>query len=111
MLMCNETVTVVRGTGQGYTVQTYEGASWYDKTIVSVQNNGLAYANMVKVRLPEAVLEGAQMLPEVGDHIVRGAVESVPETPAELAAYSPRKIIRVGDNRRGKFPHLEVEGK
>lgn len=111
MLMCNETVTLVRGTGAGYTVQEISNASWYDKTIVSIENNGLAYANMVKVRIPEADLSGLSILPEVGDHIVRGALTTAPTTPAELATHSPRKIIRVGDNRRGKFPHLEVEGR
>ncbi len=32
----------------------------------------------------------------------------VAEKPAALAPYNPRKIMGVGDNRRGSLPHLAV---
>ena len=50
------------------------------------------------------------MIPEVGDHIFRGEL-SAGETitsPADLAARKPRKVMSVGDNLRGRFPHLAV---
>lgn len=109
MLACDEIMTLVRSDGEFYTCTVFSGVSWFDKTQVAAGNNGLTYANYVKVRIPQDVLEAAEVTPRTGDHIVRGEVESI-STPRELATYSPRKVLSVGDNLRGKFPHLAVVG-
>lgn len=109
MLACDETVTLIRCDGETYTCTPLEGVSWYDKTVVVREDRGLTFANAVKVRIPAAVLEAAGVTPETGDHIVRGTASGV-GTPAQLAALSPRKIMTVGDNRRGRFPHVLLVG-
>lgn len=110
MLACTETITLIRGSGIGYTCQSFSGCSWFNKTGVVEGSNGLTPSNTVSIRIPSAALAGVSILPEPGDHVVKGTVISV-ATPAELAAYHPRKVLTVGDNRRGKFPHLAVIGK
>lgn len=109
MLACDDTMTLIRGDGMGYTCTVFSGVSWYDKTQVTAGNNGLTYANYTRVRIPRDVLEAAGVMPETGDHMVRGAVDSV-STPRELAEHAPRKILTVGDNLRGRFPHVAVIG-
>ena len=109
MLACTATVTFVRCDGQSYTCTTVTGASWYDKSIVTMDGSGLAAANAVKIRIPSAQLPDGWR-PRPGDHVVRGAAEGI-ASPAELAAYAPRLVLEVGDNLRGRFPHLAVTAK
>ena len=109
MLACDETVTLVKCDGEAYTCTVLEGVSWFDKTVVVKEDKGLAFANAVKVRIPAAVAEETGVLPETGDHIIRGTAPEI-ETPAQLAALSPRKVMTVGDNRRGRFPHILIIG-
>ena len=109
MLACNETVTLIGCDGETYTCTPLEGVSWFDKTVAVKEDRGLTFANTVKIRIPAAVIEAAAVMPETGDHVVRGAVTGI-ETPAELAAYHPRKVMTVGDNRRGRFPHVALTG-
>lgn len=109
MLACNETVTLIKCDGETYACTPLEGVSWFDKTVVVKEDRGLAFANAVKVRIPAAVIEAAGVLPETGDHIVRGTAPEI-ETPAQLAALHPRKVMTVGDNRRGRFPHVLIVG-
>lgn len=109
MLACTETVTFVRCDGQAYTCTTVAGVSWYDKTVVAMEGSGLAAANAVKIRIPAAqVPSGWQPAP--GDHVVRGTVGSI-STPAQLTAHDARLVLEVGDNLRGRFPHLAVTAK
>ncbi len=107
MLACTETVTFVRcEDGQSYTCTTLSGVSWYDKNIINLEGSGLAAANAVQLRIPEEQLpDGWSPVP--GDHVVRGTAADI-ATPAQLAAYSPRLVMTVGDNLRGMFPHLAV---
>ena len=110
VLACTETITLVRCTGDEYTTATVRGVSWYGKTQVTKDSTGLSFSNYVKIRIPEESISGAAMIPEVGDHIFRGEL-SAGETitsPADLAARKPRKVMSVGDNLRGRFPHLAV---
>ena len=107
MLACNEKATFIRCVnGQAYTCTTINGVSWYDKHIINLEGSGLAAANAVQIRIPARVLPG-DYTPQPGDHVVRGTVLSI-RTPAELAAHDPRLIMTVGDNLRGRFPHLAV---
>lgn len=111
MLGCTETVTVVHCNGTGYTATVFEGVSWFDRTQVRTEDRGLVFANAVKVRIPAASLGGAA-LPAVGDHLFRGALPAG-ETiggPADLARYGARRIMAVGDNRRGALAHVAVIG-
>ncbi len=50
MLYCNDVITLIKYDGEGYTVSTLSGVSWYDRTQVKTENAGLVYANSVKVR-------------------------------------------------------------
>lgn len=111
MLACNETVTVVRydDDAEAYIATEFVGVSWFDKTQVKLEDKGLVFANAVKVRIPADVL-GDKELPSVGDHVFLGAPDGEITTPAQLAAYHPRKIMAVGDNRRGGLPHVVVIG-
>lgn len=109
MLACNEIVTVVHGTGSGYECAVFSGVSWYDKTAVAMEGSGLAFDNMVKIRIPVDSIV-AQRFPEVGDHVIRGAVHEI-ASPADLATHAARRIMSVGDNRRGQLQHLAVIAK
>lgn len=112
MLYCNDVITLIKYDGEGYTVSTLSGVSWYDRTQVKTENAGLVYANSVKVRIPAAVLKDGAPLPEVGDHIVHGALPdgTALERPADLARLHARKVMAVADNRRGGIPHVTVVG-
>lgn len=107
MLACTDTVTLIRHSSGSYACQTFVGVSWYDKAVVAMDGKGLAAANSVRVRIPAALLTDAAILPQTGDHIVKGAVSAV-SSQADLATHNPRRVMTVGDNRRGKFPHLAV---
>lgn len=110
MLACNETVTIIHCDGEKYTSIEVNGVSWYDKTQIKVEGNGLVYSNAVMVRIPlDAVPDP---LPKVGDQIIRGALppNTIIERPADIAPYHPRKIMTIGDNRRGKLSHVAVIG-
>lgn len=110
MLACTETITLVRCTGDTYSTATVCGVSWYVKTQVTKEATGLTFANYVKIRIPDGSLSGAAMRPKVGDHVFRGelsAGETI-DSPADLAARKPLKVMSVGDNLRGRFPHLAV---
>ena len=65
MLYCNDVITLIKYDGEGYTVSTLSGVSWYDRTQVKTENAGLVYANSVKVRIPATVLKDGAPLPEV----------------------------------------------
>lgn len=112
MLFCSDSITLIKCDGESYTVSTLSGVSWYDRTQVRTENTGLVYANSVKVRIPAAVIGENTPLPEVGDHIVHGALPDgvTIERPADLAALHARKVMAVADNRRGGIPHVAVVG-
>lgn len=110
MLACNETITLVKFDGEHYISHVIPGVSWFDKTQVKLEDRGLVFANAVKVRIPAERV--GETLPEVGDHIFRGELSDSEtlEKPADLARYHARKVMAVGDNRRGQLAHLVVIG-
>lgn len=112
MLACDDTITLVKCDGETYTVTIIDGVSWYDKTQVRVEGTGLVFSNAVKVRIPASSISDNALLPEVGDHIIRGKLPrgTSLERPAELATFHPRKVMAVADNRRGGLPHVAVVG-
>lgn len=110
MLACTETITLVRCTGDEYITEVIRGVSWYEKIQVTKETTGLSFSNYVQARIPSESLSAVSVLPEVGDHIFLGLL-SAGETitsPSDLAKHQPRKVMSVGDNRRGKFQHLAV---
>lgn len=112
MLACTETITVVRYDDERYTATAISGVSWFNKTRVKLADNGLAFANTVSIRIPEEAITSETVLPAVGDHIILGALaegEAI-SGPADLAARHARKVMAVGDNRRGRLPHVAVVG-
>ena len=106
MLQCSDTITVIRCDGERYTTTVIRGVSWYDKTQIKQESTGMAYANVVKIRIPEDVLPDA--LPNVGDLVIRGTMAANPISPVDIAPYKPRKIMAVSDNLRGGLPHVAV---
>lgn len=110
MLACNETVTLIHCDGENYTTTTVDDVSWYDKTQIKVEGAGLVFSNAVMVRIPAA--SAPDPLPVVGDQIIKGSlpVGKIIERPADIAPYHPRKIMTVGDNRRGRLTHVVVIG-
>lgn len=109
MLGCTETVTIVHCDGESYTAVSFSGVSWFDKTQVKTEDKGLVFSNAVKVRIPAESI-GTAPLPQVGDHILRGVLSDAIYTPADLAKHGARKIMAVGDNRRGGLAHVVVIG-
>lgn len=108
MVGCTETVTLVKCDGEVYTATVIEGVSWFDKVQVKLESAGLVFANATKVRIPADSIPA--VLPETGDQLIRGTLPLglTVEKPADLAPYHPRKIMAVGDNRRGRLAHLAV---
>lgn len=112
MLVCNETVTLVRHVperdGDRYECEVVVGVSWFGKRgdQPSAQS-GEAPRSEYTVRIPAGL--APQVLPKAGDIAVRGI----------LAEYTDKKCLEgrewfrvsyVGDNRRGRFlPHLVVK--
>jgi len=112
VLACTKTVTLVKYTDEGYTTCVFSGVSWFDKVKVKLSDNGLAFANAVQVRIPAGSIAPGVPLPEVGDHLFLGTLpegETI-QRPADLAAHHARKVMAVGDNRRGGRPHVAVVG-
>ncbi len=109
MLYANETITLIKCDGENYTTNLLVGVSWFDKTKVAMEGPGLAFANVTTIRIPPACLPSG-VSPEVGDQVVRGQLppELTLEKPADLLPYHPRKVMSVGDNRRGGLPHWAV---
>ena len=108
MLACDQTVTLVKCDGEDYTLTVIEGVSWFDKVKVALQDKGLKFANATKVRIPADKVPTVP--PVVSDILVLGTVTGTIEKPADLAAYRRVTIMAVGDNRRGRLPHLAVIG-
>lgn len=111
MLYCNDVITLIKYDGEGYTVSTLSGVSWYDRTQVKTENAGLVYANSVKVRIPAAVLKDGAPLPEVGDHIVHGALRTVQRSNVLPICTAARpQGDGCADNRPRRHPSVAVVG-
>ena len=108
MLACDQVITVVRlVSGEQYELIVFEGVSWYNKTRIKTEGAGVVYDNAVQIRIPAGAIT-TQPLPRVGDHVFPGRLgpgESILRA-ADLAARGARKIVAVGDNRRGGLPHV-----
>ena len=103
--MRDELVTLIRCDGEHYTTTLYSSASWFEKTGIVPSDSGFESENSVRVRIPNP-----SILPAVGDHILRGALPAgcTIQSPADLAALGARRIMAVGDDRRGRMPHVAV---
>ncbi len=112
MLACTETVTFIRlmksGDEDTYMTTVFAGVSWFDRTRVRTEDTGLVYDNAVQIRIPAALV--GDYFPAVGDAVVRGEVTGTILRRSDLEAYSPRKVVAVGDDRRGGLPHVSVIG-
>lgn len=109
MLMCNETVTLVRlDENDEYQCTVIEGASWYGKAQITQQQDGFVGGMVVKARIPEEHMPDG-VTPEAKDVLARGRVENV-NTLQDLKGVEHFKIMAVGDNRRGRNPHWAVSG-
>lgn len=112
MLLCNETVTIVRHVQErnadSYPCEAVVGVSWYGKRGDAPNvRDGEAQQSEYTVRIPAALVP--EELPKAGDILVRGV----------LAEYTGRKCLEgrewfrvslVGDNRRGRLlPHVVVK--
>lgn len=113
MLACTETVSFVRlvkgEDDDSYAVTTITGVSWFNKTRIKAEGTGVVYDNIVYIRIPAAALP-ADWLPAEGDHVFRGEPTGAIMTPAQLSVYKSRKVLTVGDNRRGRLAHVAVIG-
>lgn len=112
MLMCNETVTLVRHIklpdSDRYDCVPVDGASWYAKTAIASTSTGVAAANILKCRISDGLLPPDEP-PRRGDYLVRGVITSV-SSPADLTGREYFRITAIGDNRRGRNPHWAVSG-
>lgn len=110
MLGCEETITLIKCDGGHYSTAVFERVSWFDKTKVAMEGRGLAFANTTSIRIPPSSCVLAGVLPEVGDQVIKGVLppDLALERPSDLGPYHPRKVMAVGDNRRGGLPHLAV---
>lgn len=108
MFACDEVITLIKCDGEDYSTFEIKGVSWYDKVQIGLVGNGFASANTTKIRIPASVIGAGFVMPSAGDHIVRGCVTTPIERPADMKPYNPRRVMRVGDNRRGGLPHIVV---
>ncbi len=116
MLMCNETVTLVRHiktkTSDAFTCIAIVGASWYGKTVIQAPAqmgvNGVQPANVIKVRIPEENMPEGLMI-QKGDYLVRGMIAGVSNLD-DLKGREYMKAMTVSDNRRGRMQHWAVTG-
>lgn len=108
--MGDELVTLIRCDGEQYTAVSLTGASWFEKTGIAPSDSGFVSENSVRVRIPAASFSEGVALPAAGDHILRGAISAgcTIQSPADLAALGARRVMAVGDNRRGRMPHVAV---
>ena len=109
MFQCKVTVTFVRCDGENYATTVVNGVSWFQKTSQTISGVGLVYEDSTIIRIPADVVPDD--MPKIGDQVVKGNLELVPQNPSDLSAYSPQKIMSVGDNRRGSLPHVVVVAK
>ena len=115
MLMCNQTVTLVRleydekQDTERYVCTVLDGVSWYGTMRITKNANGRKAANEYRVRIPVAVADNAGVTPKRGDFLVLGAVASF-SCIEEISAHTGFVIHSVGDNRRGRFQHWAVSG-
>ena len=113
MLMCNETVTLVRHIADKdsdhYECIAIVGASWYGKVQMVVNTQGAAPQNTFKSRSPEELMPTG-IEPRKGDWLVRGVIASVMKAPADFKDLEYFQITAVGDNRRGRHRHWAVSG-
>lgn len=112
MLGCNETVTLVQRVeedgGDRYICTLLCGASWFAKTVVSVDGNGARPVSVLKSRVLEPAVP-PEVAPHTGDYLVRGELEAM-TGPACLEGHTYFQITAVGDNRRGRIPHWALSG-
>lgn len=113
MLACTETVTLVHpireDDGDTYVCIVIRGASWYRKSVIALDGDGAKPVPVCKVRIPaENMPEG--VIPEEGDYLVRGVLESVQRAPADFAEREYLLATVVGDNRRGRLQHWFLSG-
>lgn len=113
MIACTDTVTLVhpvRGDdGDTYVCTSIHGASWYRKAVIAPDGDGAKPAPVCKARIPaENMPEG--VIPEEGDYLVRGALETVRRAPGDFAQREYMLVTVAGDNRRGRLQHWFLSG-
>ena len=102
MLLADKTVTITHLAYDGKTdtdVKTetvLHGCSWQAQHGSRIGTGTQTAALLVRCRIPAAALHGQELALAPGDTIACGA-----ETAAVLAVH---------DNRRGRLPHIYVEG-
>lgn len=111
MLMCNETVTLIRHTktadSDSYEPIIITGASWFGKFKLTPGDVSANAATEITVRIPtENMPDG--IVPRTGDYMARGAVSVY--SLEELGAVESFEILSVGDNRRGRLKHWRISG-
>ena len=110
MLMANETITLVHhektADGDRYLCTAAVGCSWFGKMGNTVSASGNNPSASYSVRIPEAV--APKELPVPGDFCVRGILGCC-DGLKSLAGREYFVISFVGDNRRGRLPHVVVK--
>ena len=111
MLMCNETVTLIRhiktADGDSYEPIIITGASWFGKFKLTPGDASANAATEITVRVPAEQMPGG-IIPRTGDYMARGAVSVY--TLEEIGKTESFEILSVGDNRRGRLKHWRVSG-
>lgn len=104
MLACTETITLVRCDSKSYTQWTIEGVSWYDRHPAQMDATGMVYGADIRIRIPaDRVTE----MPRPGDIVILGEAGAI-SGPADIDKYNHARVMTVGDNRRGRLPHVVV---
>lgn len=137
MRLCNETITVINSRfnptldRDEYVGTVIKGVSWHCEIASMVDASGLKSANKFSIRIPTDAdfngrtyvdpisynaSDGSDMLFTLknGDYIVKGAVNTTVNKPADLFNSYPEVVTVLGvtDNRRApNSPHWRVVGK
>ncbi|WP_317853797.1 DUF6751 family protein [Chakrabartyella piscis] len=113
MLGADQTITIIQKSYDleedldVYEAYSIEGVSWFSKMIAAVQDKGLTSGNTFVVRIPESVELPCDI--KIGDLVVHGVVSAITKQ-ADLAGMEYFTVLSVGDNRRGKLPHIAIKG-
>lgn len=113
MLNCNEVLTVVQKEYDSvqdmdvYRCTLINGASWFKKSIVQLEETGLKSVDVIKIRIPAKNMPDMEI--KVNDYVVRGSADGIRKAE-DIEKYEYCAVKSMADNRRGGIPHVAVTG-
>lgn len=111
MQLCQDNITLIRPvrtqTTDTYLCYPIQDASFYQQSSSAQQGNGLTATGQIRIRIPETSMAEIDILPQIGDYIVKGTVEEMTGM-RDIADFPHGKVRKVHDNRRQYCSHWAV---